>query len=133
MINGFYTVFNPLCIGMMFAGTTLGAIFGAIPGLSGSIAIAIFLPLTYYTDTIPALTLLVSIYVGGSFGGSIPAILIGTPGAPEAGITVLDGTPMAKKGLSGKALKTSLYASCAGFYQLDTTNRVHNLDRKIRG
>jgi putative tricarboxylic transport membrane protein len=65
-------------------------------------------------DAPMAMALLVGVYVGGSFGGSIPAVLIATPGSPEAGMTVLDGNPMARSGKSGKALKTTLYASCAG-------------------
>ena len=60
------------------------------------------------------MALLIGVYVGGAFGGSIPAILFGTPGAPEASVTSFDGYPMMKKGLGGKALKTALYASCAG-------------------
>lgn len=104
---------TPYGILMMVIGTTIGAVFGAIPGLTGSIAIAILLPFTFYLEAPIAMALLVGVYVGGSFGGSIPAILISTPGAPEAGMTVLDGAPMARKGLSGKALKTSLYSSCA--------------------
>ncbi len=98
----------------MLLGTVVGTIFGAIPGLTGSIAISILLPVTFYLDVMPSMALLIGVYVGGSFGGSIPAILIGVPGAPESGITVLDGMPMAKKGLSGKALLTALYSSCIG-------------------
>lgn len=98
----------------MVLGTVVGTIFGAIPGLTGSIAISILLPVTFYLDVMPSMALLIGVYVGGSFGGSIPAILIGVPGAPESGITVLDGMPMAKKGLSGKALMSALYSSCVG-------------------
>ena len=112
------------CILLMFGGVAIGTLFGAIPGLTGSIAIAIFLPLSYYMDAIPALSFLIGIYVGGSFGGSIPAILLGTPGAPEAGITTFDGAPMAKQGKAGKALKTALYASCAGNFLSSLTTIV---------
>lgn len=98
----------------MVAGTAIGATFGCIPGLTGGIAIAIFVPFTFYMDVVSSMALLVGIYAGGAYGGSITAILIATPGAPEAGMTVFDGSPMARKGLSGKALKTALYASSAG-------------------
>lgn len=98
----------------MFLGTIVGTVFGAIPGLTGSIAISILLPITFYLDVMPSMALLIGVYVGGSFGGSIPAILIGVPGAPESGISVIDGMPMSKKGLSGKALLTALYSSCVG-------------------
>lgn len=109
-----WAMLTPGNIFLMFGGVAIGTIFGAIPGLTGAIAIAIFLPMTYYMNSMAALALLIGIYVGGSFGGSIPAILIGTPGAPEAGITTFDGAPLAKSGKGGKALKTALYASCAG-------------------
>lgn len=114
MLQGLLGMISPICIFLMFAGVAVGVIFGAIPGLTGGIAIAILLPVTFYLDPLPSMALLIGVYVGGSFGGSIPAILFGTPGAPEAGITVFDGYPMAKKGQSGKALKTALYASAAG-------------------
>lgn len=114
MIQGLQGIVSPWSVLLMFLGVAVGSVFGAIPGLTGGIAIAILLPLTFKLDAIPAMALLIGVYVGGSFGGSIPAILIGTPGAPEAGVTVFDGYPMARKGQSGKALKTALYASCAG-------------------
>lgn len=117
-----WAMLTPGNILLMFGGVAVGTIFGAIPGLTGAIAIAIFLPMTYYMKSMAALALLIGIYVGGSFGGSIPAILIGTPGAPEAGITTFDGAPLAKAGKGGKALKTALYASCAGnFFSSITT------------
>ncbi len=114
IIQAMQAMMTPINILLMFGGVAVGTIFGAIPGLTGAIAIAIFLPMTYYMESMAALALLIGIYVGGSFGGSIPAILIGTPGAPEAGITTFDGAPLARNGKGGKALKTALYASCAG-------------------
>ncbi len=124
MIQALQTMLSPGNILLMFGGVAIGTIFGAIPGLTGAIAIAIFLPMTYYMKSMPALALLIGIYVGGSFGGSIPAILIGTPGAPEAGITTFDGAPMAKQGKGGKALKTALYASCMGNFLSSITTIV---------
>lgn len=114
MLEGLMSILNVQCLLLLVAGATVGAIFGCIPGLTGGIAIAIFVPFTYYLDLAPAMALLVGIYAGGAYGGSITAILISTPGAPEAGMTVFDGAPMAKKGLSGKALKTALYSSSSG-------------------
>lgn len=98
-------------LGLLLAGVTMGVVFGAIPGLTGGIAIAIALPFTFHLNAVQGLSLLSGIYVGGTFGGSIAAILFGTPGAPEAGITVADGYPLAQKGYPGKALDTALYAS----------------------
>lgn len=114
MAQGFSGIVSPLSLLLMALGVFCGAVFGAIPGLTGGIAIAILLPLTFKLEAIPSMALLIGVYVGGAFGGSIPAILFGTPGAPEASVTSFDGYPMVKKGLGGKALKTALYASCAG-------------------
>lgn len=114
MAQGLTGILTPLSVVLMFLGVLCGAVFGAIPGLTGGIAIAILLPLTFKLSAIPSMALLIGVYVGGAYGGSIPAILFGTPGAPEAGVTSFDGYPMARNGQSGKALKTALYASCAG-------------------
>jgi putative tricarboxylic transport membrane protein len=95
----------------MVVGVATGVIFGAIPGLTGGIAIAITLPFTFYMSAVEGLALLAGIYVGGTFGGSIASILFGTPGSPEAAVTVVDGYPMARKGYPGKALNMALYAS----------------------
>lgn len=114
MLNGLMGIVTPFSLLLMVLGVFCGAVFGAIPGLTGGIAIAILLPLTFKLEAIPAMALLIGVYVGGAFGGSIPAVLFGTPGAPEASVTSFDGYPMMKKGLGGKALKTALYASCAG-------------------
>jgi len=94
-----------------FLGVTLGMIVGAIPGLTGNMAIVLFIPFTYYLGPIPAIAMLVGISKGSYFGGSIPAILFNMPGTPEAMPTTLDGYPLTKQGKSGKALKMALYAS----------------------
>lgn len=114
MLQGLQGIITPLSVVLMVVGVFCGAVFGAIPGLTGGIAIAILLPLTFKLEAIPAMALLIGVYVGGAYGGSIPSILFGTPGAPEASVTSFDGYPMMKKGLGGKALKTALYSSAAG-------------------
>ena len=98
-------------LSLLFVGVVIGVIFGAIPGLTSGIALAIILPFTFYLNAVEGMALLAGIYVAGTFGGSIAAILFGTPGAPEAGVTVLDGYPLAQKGYPGKALDAALYAS----------------------
>lgn len=114
ILEGFQMIFTPLTLVLMLGGVILGSVFGAIPGLTGSICIAIMLPLTYGMDAVPAMAFLVSIYVGGSYGGSIAAILFGTPGTPESSVTVFDGYPMTQKGQAQKALKVALYSSAVG-------------------
>ncbi|MFQ5974264.1 MAG: tripartite tricarboxylate transporter permease, partial [Alphaproteobacteria bacterium] len=77
-----------------FGGVAWGIIGGALPGISPSIAMALLLPFTFTMEPVVALILLVSTYVGAEYGGSIPAILIRTPGTNAAAATVIDGYEM---------------------------------------
>ena len=95
-------------------GVVVGIIVGAIPGLNGPMAIAVALPITFYMSPLAALAFLIGISKGSMFGGSISAILINTPGTPEAAPTAFDGYPMTQQGKGLKALKMSLYASVIG-------------------
>lgn len=95
-------------------GVVVGVVVGAIPGLGAQMAIAIALPLTFYIAPTAALGLLMGIYKGSMFGGSVSAILLATPGTPQAAATVLDGHVLAKQGKAGKALDMALYASVLG-------------------
>jgi len=98
---------------VMFAllGVAVGIFVGSIPGLTVTMATALMVPLTFQMDPIPAIAMLLGVYKGGMFGGSISAILINAPGTPAASATVLDGFPMTQKGQALKALKMALYAS----------------------
>lgn len=95
-------------------GLAVGVVFGAIPGLTATTGICMLLPITFGMDTVPAMLLLLGLYCGGVYGGSITAVLIRTPGTVGAAMTVLDGHPMAVKGHPGKALDTALKASTYG-------------------
>lgn len=95
----------------MFAGMLMGVVIGCIPGMTGNMAVALVLPFTFYMPPITALLLLVALYKGAIYGGSISAILIKTPGTPAAACTVFDGYGLAEKGQAGKALYMALYAS----------------------
>jgi len=95
-------------------GILIGLIFGAIPGLQISMAMAIFLPMTLYMDFMQAMLFLTAIFTGGSFGGSIPAILMNIPGTSSAIATAFDGYPMSRKGEHNLALGIALGASCIG-------------------
>ena len=96
------------------AGVFVGIIFGAIPGLAANIGIVLFLPLTYVLEPVPALLMLLGIFCGATYGGSITAILLGTPGTNSNAMTVLDGYPMTKNGKPWKALMAALIASVIG-------------------
>jgi putative tricarboxylic transport membrane protein len=79
-------------------GIIIGVIAGAIPGMSATMAVALSLPFTFSLPPIYGILFLLGVYKGGIFGGSIPAILIKTPGTPASSATVLDGYPMALLG-----------------------------------
>ena len=91
-----------------------GIVFGCLPGLTASIGIALLTGLTYGLETKTALIMLLSIYVGAIYGGSISAVLVGIPGTGSASATVLDGHPLALRGEGGKALSLATVASFFG-------------------
>jgi putative tricarboxylic transport membrane protein len=97
-----------------FFGVIWGIIGGALPGISPSIAMALLLPFTYGMEPVTAIVMLASVYVGAEYGGSIPAILIRTPGTNSAAATVLDGFEMHKRGRGGEALGISLMSGLVG-------------------
>jgi putative tricarboxylic transport membrane protein len=96
------------------AGLVWGIIGGALPGISASITMALILPLTYTLDPVSAVVLLASVYIGAEYGGSIPAILIRTPGTNSAAATIIDGYEMKRQGRAGEALGISLWSGIVG-------------------
>lgn len=105
---------QPLNILLLFLGVGLGIVIGIIPGLGAPLGIAIALPFTYYISPIQAFSLLLGIYSGAIYGGSISAIILGIPGTPPAAATLLDGSPMCKSGRGGEALTIALVSSVFG-------------------
>lgn len=97
----------------LLAGTILGLMFGAIPGLNATLAMVLILPLTYSMSSTSAIGLLMGAYVGGITGGLISAITIGIPGTAASIATTLDGHPLSKRGESGRALGI---ASASSFF-----------------
>ena len=109
-----HALFTTWAIPGAFLGVLWGILGGALPGISPSIAMALLLPLTYSMEPVTAIVLLASVYVGAEYGGSIPAILIRTPGTNSASATVIDGYEMARQGRAGEALGISLIAGLVG-------------------
>lgn len=103
----------PVIFGML-AGTTIGIMVGALPGLSATMGIAVLIPLTFTMQPLVALGMVAGIYNGAMYGGAIPAILLRIPGTPAGIATVFDGYPMAQKGQAPLALKISLASSAIG-------------------
>jgi len=99
-------------VAIVFIGVVIGCIVGAIPGMTATMGVALTLPFTFYLPPVTGILLLIGVYKGGIYGGSIPAILIKTPGTPAAACTVLDGFPLTQKGQANKALHMALYSSC---------------------
>ena len=95
-------------------GVAIGIVFGAIPGLNAIIGVALVLPFTFYMAPSTAMCLMIGLYKGGVYSGSIPAILLNIPGAPEAAATAADGHALASQGKAGKALRMSIHASFIG-------------------
>ncbi|MEB3419157.1 tripartite tricarboxylate transporter permease [Salipiger marinus] len=114
VMQGLSNVADPWVITFVFVGSVIGMIFGAAPGLTAPSAIALFLPVTYAMGPTSSMALLLGIYCSGYFAGSIPAILINTPGTPSSAATALDGFAMARAGESDKALVTAILCSFVG-------------------
>ena len=95
-------------------GTFLGIIVGAIPGFTSSMACGILLPVTFALDTVNAMVFLISIFIATIFGGSITAILLNTPGAPESSASTFDGYKMTLQGKGCEALGTAFCSSALG-------------------
>ncbi len=110
----FETLFTTPIVPAAFGGVAWGILGGALPGISPSITMALLMPFTYGMEPIPALVMLASTYVGAEYGGSIPAILIRTPGTNAAAATVVDGYAMKMQGKAGEALGISLYSGFVG-------------------
>lgn len=105
---------DPYFIGAVGLGSLVGLIFGSIPGLTFTVALALALPITFGMATLPAVGVLLGTYVGGMTGGSVSAILLGIPGTPSAAATVFDGYPMTKRGEASIALGTAVIVSVFG-------------------
>jgi putative tricarboxylic transport membrane protein len=113
--SGLSLLFSSLAPWMVvIPGILIGLVFGAVPGLQISMAMAVFLPLTLYMDFMQAMLFLTAIFTGGGFGGSIPAILMNIPGTSSAIATAFDGYPMSRRGEHNTALGLALGASCFG-------------------
>ena len=112
--TGFSIVFKPDTFLFIVGGTIIGVIFGAMPGVSASMAVVIALPFAYSMKPIVAIAFLVSVYCASITGGGITAILFKIPGTPSSAPTTFDGYRMAERGEAGKALGYSLISSAFG-------------------
>lgn len=119
LAQGFALILSVQNVALMVVGLVVGIVIGAIPGLNVPLAVALALPFTFQLPPLAGLSMLIGIYKGGTYGGSISAILINVPGTPAAAATALDGSRLARAGKAGKALRLSIQASIFGEFVSD--------------
>jgi putative tricarboxylic transport membrane protein len=105
---------TPACMGLILAGVVFGMVVGALPGLGVVLAITMILPMTFAMGLVPSVTLILAVYCSSIYGGSISAVLINTPGTPNAAATCMDGYPMTLRGETNLALGWVTVASVYG-------------------
>ncbi|WP_024821306.1 tripartite tricarboxylate transporter permease [Aminobacterium mobile] len=114
LIQGLIGAFQPEAILFTAAGTVLGIIFGALPGLTSTMAVALLIPVTFGLSPVAGMGMLMGAFCGGTAGGSISSTLLRIPGTPASICTTFDAYPMAQKGQAGLALGTSILVSLIG-------------------
>ncbi len=114
ILGGIQILLSWQVLAALLIGSIGGVIIGAIPGVGAAVAIAILLPATFAFEPIVGLTMLLGIYGSSMYGGSIPAILLNTPGTPVNALTTYDGYPMTKRGQAHRALSLAYSASFFG-------------------
>lgn len=113
-ISGLGHVFELYNFLFLFIGVIMGIVFGALPGLTATMGLALLVPFTFTMSPTGGLIMLAGIYVGAMYGDSIPAILINTPGTPAAIATTFDGFPLSQKGMAQHGLVAAAVASTFG-------------------
>ena len=114
LVHGAPLFFTFQSVLLTVLGIVAGLMIGVLPGLGPLMGIVLMLPVAFHLPPISAMGMLIAIYVGGSAGGSISAILLRIPGTPLAAATLFDGYPMAQKGRSQDAIGMSISASSLG-------------------
>ena len=114
LIEALQVVFLPTNFALIIMGMCLGVCFGTLPGISSSMGIVLMIPFTYYMGINASIIMLVAVYAGSAYGGSITAILFNTPGTAESVATTFDGYPMAQQGKAGRALGLAMSGSSFG-------------------
>lgn len=111
---GFLNAFQPLNFLMIVMGLVIGIVAGALPGITMLNAIVLVLPFTYLMGIVPALLLMIGVYCGGVFGGSITGILFNIPGDPMNVPTTWEGYKLNRQGKTQYALGLAIMSSAFG-------------------
>lgn len=114
LMEGLINVLNIQVILILLLGIISGIAIGSLPGLTATMGVALVLPITFGMEAVPGILLLIGVYFGSVYGGSLTAILINTPGTPASAATAMDGYAMSRKGLAHKALTISTLSSSIG-------------------
>jgi TctA family transporter len=109
-----HIIFDPTRFGFLAIGVVLGLFLGVIPGLGGLLGLSLLLPFTFSMDPYAAVAIMLGLLAATSCSDSIPSVLLGVPGTVGAAATILDGHPMARKGMAGRALGASFFSSMMG-------------------
>ncbi|WP_413719348.1 tripartite tricarboxylate transporter permease [Silicimonas sp. MF1-12-2] len=114
MIDGLLLALSPSLLFMTLAGVCLGIIWGALPGLSTTMAMGLLIGLSAGMSQDVAISFMLGVYTGSVFGGAISAVLINIPGTPDAVPTMIEGHQLAQRGEGGQALGMAIASSFIG-------------------
>jgi putative tricarboxylic transport membrane protein len=114
IFSSFTTVIQPLSLFYLVMGFFIGILFGALPGLTATLAIVLLLPLTYTMPINYALVMCMGVYMAGIYSGSITAITVNIPGAPASLMTCIEGHHLMKQGKGAKAIGHVTIGSAIG-------------------
>lgn len=114
ILQGFAALTEPMTFAYLVGGFLMGLLFGAIPGLTATLAIALLLPFTFAMELTNALVMVMAIFMSGIYAGSVTGITVNIPGAAGGAITTMEGYPLTKRGEGAKALSLDALASSIG-------------------
>ena len=109
-----FNALQPHNLLVIFVGCLGGILVGSLPGLTATMGVALLVPFSFGMEMDVSIGMLLGLYCGAMYGGSISSILIHTPGTPAAAATMLDGYPLSQQGQASRALSMSLTASFIG-------------------
>lgn len=114
VLAGFEALFTTHLLLFLIAGAVAGILLGAMPGLDGTVGVALLLPITYSMEPLAALVFFSALYSAVMFGASTTAILFRIPGSTESIMTAIEGHPFTERGEAGKALSVAYMTSAIG-------------------
>ena len=114
IVEIFTTSLTPVVFLYMLIGVVSGICIGALPGLTATMGVALLLPMTFGMEAAQGILMLLGIYVGAIYGGSISAVLLHTPGTPASAATAIEGYKLSQRGEAGRALGVATLGSFVG-------------------